>query len=312
MPNGYPSQPLQINTGVQGNGVYPADYYIPATSVPYQNDPTSNLLSAVSMQMEYYFSVDNLLKDMYLRKHMDSQGFVFLDFIADFKRLKSMTRDLELIKYVCQQSPNIEHRVGSDGIDRLRAAKGWENWVLPMEDRDQAAQNDGPENLHQPPHPYPQFPDQPHLLRQSSLPIPQSAGAVLGQGFQSLNSFAAPYNYGSNTNVDTPAVSQFQTSPISLTAGQSIAQPSATSFGSSSAQTQLLNNGIEETEPDSFTDAEVEVLRVVIRNLEPGDAGSSSGSTSHRTFSNGSSEGINGLRITTNPSAPNSAETPNE
>jgi la-related protein 1 len=311
MPNGYPGQPLQVNTAVQ-NGVYPADYYLPATALPYQNDPASNLLSAVTTQMEYYFSVDNLLKDMYLRKHMDSQGFVFLTFIADFKRLKSMTHDLELIKHVCQQSPNIEHRVGSDGIDRLRVAKGWEQWVLPKADRDQTAQNDGPESLHQPPRPHPQYPDQSHLLRHSSLPTSHSAGAILGgQPFQSLNSFATPYNYG--LNGDTPAANQSQTSPTSMASSQSGVQPSTASLGSSTAQPQFLSAAsIEEHETDSFTDAEVEVLRVVVRNLEPTDAGSSSGGASQRTFSNGSAEGINGLRISTDPSAPSSAATPNE
>jgi la-related protein 1 len=313
IPNGYPSQPLQINTGVQGSGMYPPDYYMPATAVPYQNDPTSHLIDAVSTQMEYYFSVDNLLKDLYLRKHMDSQGFVLLSFIAEFKRLKSMTTDLEMIKYVCQQSPNIEHRIGSDGIDRLRAAKAWENWVLPKGERDRTAQHDGPDCLHQPPHPHPQLPEQSHLLRHSSLPISQSAGPVLGgQAFQSLNSFAAPYTYVPSASAETPAVAQFQTSPTNMGSSHSVAQPSAASSGSSSTQSQILNSSIQETEPDSFTDAEVDVLRVVFRNLEPADADSSSGGASHRTFSNGSAEGINGLRITTNPPARNSATPPSE
>ena len=309
-PNGYSAQGLQVNTGVQGNGMYPPEYYnMPATAVPYQNDPASTLLGAVTQQMEYYFSIDNLLKDTFLRKHMDSQGFVLLTFIADFKRLKSMTHDLELIKYVCQQSPTIEHRIGPDGVDRLRAAKGWEQWVLPKEDRDATAQHDGPESLHQPPRPHPQFPDQPHMMRHSSLPVPQSAGPVLnGQGFQSLNSFAAPYNFNHqmNPSADATSPNHFQASPTTNGPTQSMNQPSATPFAQSSAHAQFFGNGVEETEPDSFTDAEVEALKVVVRDI-PGEPSGSSRAASSRTFSNGSAEAASGPVLSTQSPPPESA-----
>ncbi|KIV98896.1 uncharacterized protein PV09_09342 [Verruconis gallopava] len=310
--NGFPVQSLQLNTGVQANGMFPSDFYMPATAVPYQSDPTSDLLAAVTRQMEYYFSIDNLLKDTYLRKHMDSQGFVLLTFIADFKRLKMMTQDLELIKYVCQQSPNIEHRVGSDGTDRLRAAKGWERWVLEKEERDPSAQHDGPESHHPPPRPNVQLPEHVHFARHSPLPIPQSAGPVLGaQPFQSLNSFAAPYNaYGPSTSSDAqPSISQFQASATAMAPGAvSVPQASAGPFGSPSAQPPLFSNAVEETEPDSFTDSEVEVLRVVLRDL-PGETAGTTSSTSQRAQSNGLVEGVNGQR---HPSGPNSSATPDE
>jgi la-related protein 1 len=313
--NGYPNQPLQLNTGVQANGIYPQDYYLPATAIPYQNDPTSDLLNAVTQQMEYYFSIDNLLKDTYLRKHMDSQGFVLLTFIAEFKRLKIISRgDLELIKYVCQQSPNIEHRIGADGVDRLRAAKGWKQWVLPKEDRDPTAQHDGPDSLHHPPRPHPQFLEQPHMLRHSSLPVPQSAGPVLGgQGFQSLNSFAAPYNYppSASLNSDSPAFNPMQSSPTSMTSGQNLQQSSNTSFGPAPAHTSFFSNGIEETEPDTFTDAEVNTLKVVMRDI-PGETGGSSRAASSRTFSNGSAEGVNGLAVATQSPPPEAVASTNE
>jgi hypothetical protein len=70
---------------------------------------------------EYYFSVDNLLKDMFLRRRMDSQGFVSLEFIAGFNRIKHLSTDLELIKLVCQQSSVVQYRTGEDGQDRLRS-----------------------------------------------------------------------------------------------------------------------------------------------------------------------------------------------
>ena len=92
---------------------------------------------------------------MYLRRHMDSQGFVSLEFIAGFNRIKHLSTDVELIKLVCQQSNVIEYRTSEDGLDRLRRREGWEQWVLNMADRDQTAQNDGPKELHRPPVPHP-------------------------------------------------------------------------------------------------------------------------------------------------------------
>jgi la-related protein 1 len=82
---------------------------------------------------------------MYLRKHMDTQGFVFLSVIAGFKRVKQLTTDVELIKLVCFQSQNIDFRIGQDGKDRVRCKEGWNKWVLPLADRDASAQNEGPD-----------------------------------------------------------------------------------------------------------------------------------------------------------------------
>lgn len=75
---------------------------------------------------------------------MDSQGFVALSFVAGFKRMKSLTEDFELLRHVSRQLRNVEHLVGGDGIDRLRPRERWEQWVLPLEQRDPSAQNEGP------------------------------------------------------------------------------------------------------------------------------------------------------------------------
>lgn len=75
---------------------------------------------------------------------MDSQGFVFLDFLAGFKRIKALTGDMDLVRHVCSQLRSVEFRSGEDGRDRLRRREGWEQWVRPMEERAASARNDGP------------------------------------------------------------------------------------------------------------------------------------------------------------------------
>lgn len=134
--------PADINTMYASYQPMPAG---PMTAFPYQPymEPFS-LMSMISMQLEYYFSVDNLCKDLFLRKHMDSQGFVALNFIANFKRIKTLTEDYELLRHVSRQLRTVEHYVGEDGVDRLRPREQWGQWVFPIDQRDPSAQSEGP------------------------------------------------------------------------------------------------------------------------------------------------------------------------
>lgn len=85
---------------------------------------------------------------MYLRKNMDSQGFVLLRVIAEFRRIKALLGDSSMsygqLRDVAQQVRNIEYVVGDDGEERLRSRENWKDFVLPMEERLPQAQHDGP------------------------------------------------------------------------------------------------------------------------------------------------------------------------
>lgn len=125
----------------------PYGYQVPSMSaVPFQQAPYWDpmMLAMVRNQVEYYFSIENLCKDMYLRRRMDSQGFVSLLFIAGFKRMRELTTDLALVRHVCEETNEIEYVVGDDDQERLRRRNGWQNFVLPMKERDDIAQTPGP------------------------------------------------------------------------------------------------------------------------------------------------------------------------
>ncbi|PYH46178.1 La domain family [Aspergillus saccharolyticus JOP 1030-1] len=152
------SPSLPNSTAMYAGFPYPGDMNsmyayqpVPMTAIPYQQymEPFS-VMSMLTMQLEYYFSVDNLCKDLFLRKHMDSQGFVALSFIASFKRVKTLTEDFNLLRHVSHQLRNVEYITGEDGVDRLRPRDTWEQWVLPLEQRDQSAQNEGPATVNVP------------------------------------------------------------------------------------------------------------------------------------------------------------------
>ncbi|OAT10262.1 La domain-containing protein, variant 2 [Blastomyces gilchristii SLH14081] len=143
----YSPTPYPIQTNLNTMYGYPMLHQGPMTAIPYHPYMEHSLMSMISMQLEYYFSVDNLCKDLFLRKHMDSQGFVLLSFIAGFKRIKSLTEDMDFLRLVCRQLKSVEYRPGEDGNDRLRKREKWEQWILAMENRDPSAQNEGPPPL---------------------------------------------------------------------------------------------------------------------------------------------------------------------
>ncbi|CAN6604619.1 hypothetical protein TRVA0_002S04412 [Trichomonascus vanleenenianus] len=88
-------------------------------------------LGLVIAQLEYYVSVENLCKDIYLRRQMNSKGLVPLSIISNFGRMKALTNgDVNLIAEACRWAPNVE-LIG----DRLRPRHNWQAWVLPFEDR---------------------------------------------------------------------------------------------------------------------------------------------------------------------------------
>lgn len=56
---------------------------------------------------EYYFSVDNLERDFFLRRKMDSDGFLPITLIASFHRVQALTTDISLIIKVRAQKGDL-------------------------------------------------------------------------------------------------------------------------------------------------------------------------------------------------------------
>jgi la-related protein 1 len=74
---------------------------------------------------EYYFSTDNLCKDLFLRGHMDANGFVPISLLLSFNRVRALTSDQATIVKALQDSEKVEVSGG-----RLRRRGDWEYWVL--------------------------------------------------------------------------------------------------------------------------------------------------------------------------------------
>ncbi|KAH9295142.1 hypothetical protein KI387_038730 [Taxus chinensis] len=130
-----PAPPGYINTpGFHG----PAGpmYYVPAAppepirGAPYFAHPPPGVImpeplpSRVIKQIDYYFSVENLCKDFYLRSQMDAHGWVPISIVANFNRVRSMTTSVNFILDVLRSSNVVEVQG-----DKVRKRGDWLKWL---------------------------------------------------------------------------------------------------------------------------------------------------------------------------------------
>ncbi|KAL9104096.1 MAG: hypothetical protein Q9163_000898 [Psora crenata] len=260
------------------------------TAIPF-DDPYMQqitLFDMVTTQMEYYFSLDNLCKDMFLRKHMDSQGYVFLSVLAGFNRIVQLTTDVELIRYVCLNSQKIEFKPGSlwqDGRDRLRAREDWDKFVLAKEQRDPSAQVDAP------------TPAQSYQITELASGFDERHGVSPGSStangpvifpYQSLDAIAPPSNIHAAAATSSTNGTYANAYPTPLSAAVSEFAPSVHTYSSR----RYPSPDPRSYETKTFTDEEMQKLHIFVRqpihsSLPPFHSASS------RTFSNGSIDGRN-------------------
>lgn len=266
-------------------GMYEMNGY-PYSALPYSPQMETYLMDMVITQLDYYFSIDNLLKDLFLRKHMDSQGFVFLDVIANFNRVKQLTQDKEVLKYACTQSQIIDIRVGEDGKERLRKREGWDQFVLPMEQREPGAQSDGPERLELVERPQLSMNIAPSQLRgPASAGLPQTHQRLDRRSYDSaypaVNGMAAPFV--AYNGFPEPAFGEMMNGDEMR--GRAAKSPINETSISPTKTPLLATNDGSEAEPDAFVDEQISALTVVVKvnanRPTPHNAVS-------RTFSNGS------------------------
>jgi len=87
----------------------------------------ATLKSQVQIQIEYYFGMENLLKDVYLRKHMTDEGWLPITLLQSFRRIENMTSDFSILMEAIQSSQLLEMNPQNTHI-RLR--NEWPRWIL--------------------------------------------------------------------------------------------------------------------------------------------------------------------------------------
>lgn len=142
-------QPLNGPNGFV-NGSMGLPQQIPQ-QIPPPISPKQDPQQALTQQIDYYFSLENLIKDIFLRKNMSAEGWVSLLLILNFKRVKiiingiqnsienkdvaSNTIILDSLKHC--ENLEVNYLNGKDlesaDIDdiELRVKGNYEQWLLP-------------------------------------------------------------------------------------------------------------------------------------------------------------------------------------
>ena len=196
---------------------------------------------------------------MFLRRNMDSQGFVFLHVLQNFNRIRRLTVDFGFLRWVCVRSAVLELRMGLDGIDRVRKADDWQQWILAVEERDPSAQNDGPAQVFSPyyapqygystfgPYDYPQG-------SVSSTPL-SPRDPISGNG----TVIQAPPLDG---NAAPGQISEAQPTLTPLSAAVPDFQPSSQAFTNSSSYESVEDSMAHE---GTFSDDKIDQLTIIVR-----------------------------------------------
>ncbi|TRY99108.1 hypothetical protein DNTS_021540 [Danionella cerebrum] len=101
-------------------------YYNDGNRVQMYTIEESLLKEYIKRQIEYYFSLPNLQRDFFLRRKMDSKGFLPISLIAGFHRVQALTTDISLIKEALKNSEVVELVE-----DQIRRKEEPEQWPIP-------------------------------------------------------------------------------------------------------------------------------------------------------------------------------------
>ena len=95
--------------------------------------PASARRDAIRIQLEYYFSFENLVRDYYLRSLMDERGYVSLQTMRSFNKLRQMTGgDIEELVQAAVTSPLLKVKKGS-----VKLRKEWSKWIPPPSENEE-------------------------------------------------------------------------------------------------------------------------------------------------------------------------------
>lgn len=85
----------------------------------------------VTTTSEFYFSPDNLVRDIFLRQHMDMDGFVPLAFVGSFQAVYSVHQDYPSLLAAVKDSELVEL---DEENEKVRLRDGWHKWLWPNAD----------------------------------------------------------------------------------------------------------------------------------------------------------------------------------
>ncbi|XP_078151920.1 LA RNA-binding protein isoform X2 [Carex rostrata] len=128
----FPSGPVDMMRGL----ARPVVNHLPPAANLNVTPEAVDLREKLILQIEYYFSDANLPGDVHLRSLMDDQGWILINKIAEFPRVKQMTADIPFILDALHESSTVE----IEG-DKIRRRGEWHKWVRVPTPRSAATQS---------------------------------------------------------------------------------------------------------------------------------------------------------------------------
>lgn len=126
-----PSNPRNPQNTNRRYGGYQGEGYYDPTRYARPNKPET-LSETIVRQVEFYFSVNNLCRDVYLRLRMAQDGWVPLHIVCNFNKMKQLTTDKRLILDTLKAS-STKLEV-DDARQRLRIKGDWATWIFPKDE----------------------------------------------------------------------------------------------------------------------------------------------------------------------------------
>ncbi|GAB2233709.1 hypothetical protein Droror1_Dr00002938 [Drosera rotundifolia] len=111
-------------------------------TLPLEPPHKLDLRDKIVKQIEYYFSDENLAHDAFTKSKMDDQGWVLISIIADYKKLKSLSKDIPFILEALRSSSKIDIQG-----DKIRKNGNWSAYVSRITNQTSNKQNDVVENV---------------------------------------------------------------------------------------------------------------------------------------------------------------------
>ncbi|CAM9115038.1 unnamed protein product [Discosporangium mesarthrocarpum] len=111
--------------GYTGGPMY---YPNPAYAAPSYAEQKRYMAEMAVKQIEFYFTVENLCRDIFMRSYMDEEGYIPIAFVANFPGVARFGVDLEDIKKGVLSSELMEV---DEENETMRMREGWQVWLLP-------------------------------------------------------------------------------------------------------------------------------------------------------------------------------------
>ncbi|ETV82370.1 hypothetical protein H257_05023 [Aphanomyces astaci] len=104
-------------------GAYVNGVFVPTTDVAVTADYAKT-------QIEFFLSPDNLVRDTFLRQHMDVDGYVPVAFVGSFQSVYSIHQDYPSLLAAMKTSTLLEY---DDKNEKVRP-QDWQKWLWPTAD----------------------------------------------------------------------------------------------------------------------------------------------------------------------------------